>query len=332
MRRTDPSRSPAPAAAASARPFASATASLSASRSAAARFFRFEPDVADAGRAGRDGGVHQLAEPVQIVHAHFDAVGDDVASGDALAVDPVDVLAEVDAERADRVGGYASRLHRLLHAGHRLRVFLLCLLGLRRARLGGQLKKRAVRRAFNRRRAVDDDHGWTGWRWRLRSRGAGSKKRDGKGRDQLIHGALFRNSGEWPVSHKRLESPVPSSASHPAGPLAGVTVLDLTRVLSGPYCTMLLADMGARVIKIEHPGRGDDTRAWGPPFINGESSYFLSINRNKESVALDFKRPEGRRALDALIARADVVVENFRPACLRAWGSTTARWQPRTRG
>ena len=83
---------------------------------------------------------------------------------------------------------------------------------------------------------------------------------------------------------------------HPAGPLAGVTVLDLTRVLSGPYCTMLLADMGARVIKIEHPGRGDDTRAWGPPFISGESTYFLSINRNKESVALDFKRAEGRGA------------------------------------
>ena len=74
-----------------------------------------------------------------------------------------------------------------------------------------------------------------------------------------------------------------------AGPLAGLTVLDLTRVLSGPYCTMLLGDMGARVIKIEQPGRGDDTRAWGPPFVNGESTYFLSINRNKESVTLDFK-------------------------------------------
>jgi crotonobetainyl-CoA:carnitine CoA-transferase CaiB-like acyl-CoA transferase len=126
---------------------------------------------------------------------------------------------------------------------------------------------------------------------------------------------------------------VPSSASHhPAGPLAGVTVLDLTRVLSGPYCTMLLADMGARVIKIEQPGRGDDTRAWGPPFINGESTYFLSINRNKESVALDFKRPEGRRVLDALIARADVVVENFRPGVLARLGldyGTLAAAHPR---
>jgi len=124
----------------------------------------------------------------------------------------------------------------------------------------------------------------------------------------------------------------PSASHHPAGPLAGVTVLDLTRVLSGPYCTMLLADMGARVIKIEQPGRGDDTRAWGPPFINGESTYFLSIHRNKESVALDFKRPEGRRVLDALIARADVVVENFRPGVLARLGldySTLAAAHPR---
>ena len=74
-------------------------------------------------------------------------------------------------------------------------------------------------------------------------------------------------------------------------PLDGITVLDLTRVLSGPYCTMLLADMGARVIKIEQPRSGDDTRQWGPPFIGSESAYFLSINRNKESVTLDFKEP-----------------------------------------
>lgn len=103
-------------------------------------------------------------------------------------------------------------------------------------------------------------------------------------------------------------------------PLAGVTILDLSRVLAGPYCTMLAADMGARVIKIEHPVRGDDTRAWGPPFQDGESAYFLSVNRNKESVALDFKAPEGRRVLDALIGRADVLVENFRPGTLAAQG------------
>ena len=97
------------------------------------------------------------------------------------------------------------------------------------------------------------------------------------------------------------------------GPLQGVTVLDLTRVLSGPYCTMMLGDMGARVIKIEHPDRGDDTRAWGPPFVAGESTYFLSVNRNKESVTLDFKRDGGRRVLEALLTKADVLVENFRP-------------------
>jgi crotonobetainyl-CoA:carnitine CoA-transferase CaiB-like acyl-CoA transferase len=103
-------------------------------------------------------------------------------------------------------------------------------------------------------------------------------------------------------------------------PLDGLTVVDLTRVLSGPYCTMLLADMGARVIKIERPGAGDDTRAWGPPFVGGESSYFLSVNRNKESVALDFKSPRGRAILDALVARADVLVENFHPGTLDALG------------
>jgi crotonobetainyl-CoA:carnitine CoA-transferase CaiB-like acyl-CoA transferase len=117
-------------------------------------------------------------------------------------------------------------------------------------------------------------------------------------------------------------------------PLDGITVLDLTRVLSGPYCTMLLADMGARVIKLEQPGKGDDTRAWGPPFlypsapspragdpdVKGESAYFLSINRNKESVTLDFKKPEGRAVLDRLIAKSDVVVENFRPGTLARIG------------
>ena len=102
--------------------------------------------------------------------------------------------------------------------------------------------------------------------------------------------------------------------------LDGITVLDLTRVLSGPYCTMLLGDMGARVIKIEQPGKGDDTRAWGPPFLDCESAYFLSINRNKESVTLDFKHPEGRAILDRLIERSDVLVENFRPGTLAKMG------------
>ena len=112
----------------------------------------------------------------------------------------------------------------------------------------------------------------------------------------------------------------PKSRTPSPGPLDGLTVLDLTRVLSGPYCTMLLADMGARVIKIDHPERGDDTRGWGPPFVSGESTYFLSVNRNKESVTLDFKTPEGREVLDALIERADVLVENFRPGTLDRLG------------
>jgi formyl-CoA transferase/CoA:oxalate CoA-transferase len=116
------------------------------------------------------------------------------------------------------------------------------------------------------------------------------------------------------------------------GPLDGLTIVDLTRVLSGPYCTMLLADMGARVIKVEQPGRGDDTRAWGPPFVGTESAYFLSINRNKESVTLDFKTAEGRRILEQLIGTADVVVENFRPGAMTRLGldyATIAQRQPR---
>ena len=103
-------------------------------------------------------------------------------------------------------------------------------------------------------------------------------------------------------------------------PLDGLTILDFTRVLAGPYCTMQLADLGARVIKIEQPGRGDDTRAWGPPFVRGESAYFLSINRNKESVALDLKHSRARGILDALVSRADVIVENFRPGTMERLG------------
>jgi crotonobetainyl-CoA:carnitine CoA-transferase CaiB-like acyl-CoA transferase len=115
-------------------------------------------------------------------------------------------------------------------------------------------------------------------------------------------------------------------------PLEGLTVVDLTRVLSGPYCTMQLADMGARVIKIERPGAGDDTRAWGPPFIEGESAYFLSINRNKESVTLNFKHPDGLRILHELVAGADILVENFRPGTLDDMGldyATISQRHPR---
>ena len=96
--------------------------------------------------------------------------------------------------------------------------------------------------------------------------------------------------------------------------LEGIVVADFSRVLAGPLCTQLLADAGARVIKIEDPVRGDETRRWGPPFVNNVSTYFLSINRNKESVALDLKSQAGARAARAIVERADVVIDNFLPS------------------
>ncbi len=103
-------------------------------------------------------------------------------------------------------------------------------------------------------------------------------------------------------------------------PLEGILVVDLTRALAGPYCTMMLADFGARVVKIESPEGGDDTRGWGPPFVGGESAYFLSVNRNKESVTLNLKHPKGREVLHRLLERADVLVENFRPGVMDRLG------------
>ena len=105
------------------------------------------------------------------------------------------------------------------------------------------------------------------------------------------------------------------SDSHP-GPLDGIRVLDLTRVLAGPYCTMFLGDLGAEVVKVEQPGIGDDTRGWGPPFTGGESAYFLCVNRNKKSVTIDLKSTEGVALLRRLAERADVLIENFRPGTM----------------
>ncbi|HZU75177.1 MAG TPA: CoA transferase [Dehalococcoidia bacterium] len=102
------------------------------------------------------------------------------------------------------------------------------------------------------------------------------------------------------------------SIPQPAGPLQGVRVLDLSRVLAGPYCAMMLGDMGAEVIKIEQPGEGDETRAWGPPFAGGESAYYLAANRNKRGITLNLKHPEGRQILLDLVRRADVLIENFK--------------------
>jgi formyl-CoA transferase len=98
-------------------------------------------------------------------------------------------------------------------------------------------------------------------------------------------------------------------------PLNGIRVLDLSRVLAGPYCTMVLGDLGADVIKVESP-EGDETRGWGPPFAEGESAYYLCVNRNKRSIVVDFKTEEGRRITHELIKRSDVLVENFRPGTL----------------
>ena len=114
------------------------------------------------------------------------------------------------------------------------------------------------------------------------------------------------------------------------GPLAGIVVADLTRALAGPHASMMFGDLGATVIKIETPGTGDDTRGWGPPFMEPagaqrESTYFLSTNRNKKSVVLDLKSEEGLALLESLVSRADVLMENFRTGVLDRLGLTAER-------
>ena len=110
--------------------------------------------------------------------------------------------------------------------------------------------------------------------------------------------------------------------------LHGVRVLDLTRVLAGPYCTQLLGDLGADIIKVEAPGRGDDTRHWGPPFTeSGQAAYFLSANRNKRSLTLNLKSDQGQQILRDLIKQSDVLVENFRTGTLAKWGLDYDRLQ-----
>ncbi len=109
------------------------------------------------------------------------------------------------------------------------------------------------------------------------------------------------------------------AAENAAGPLSGVTVVDLSRILAGPYCTLMMAELGARVIKVETPGNGDDARHYGP-FVNGKSAYFQSINRGKESIALNLKTPEDCAILDRMLEDADVIVENFRPGTMEKLG------------
>lgn len=113
---------------------------------------------------------------------------------------------------------------------------------------------------------------------------------------------------------------MPSEHRDPEGALSGIVVADFGRVLAAPYLTMLFADLGAEVIKIERPGSGDDTRAWGPPFADGEATYFLGVNRNKRSVALDLAAEPDREAARRIAARADVLVENFRPGTMERLG------------
>ncbi len=108
------------------------------------------------------------------------------------------------------------------------------------------------------------------------------------------------------------------------GPMAGTRVVDLTRILAGPLCTMMLGDMGADVIKVEPPGTGDDTRGWGPPFAAGEAAYFLGVNRNKRSLTLNVARPAGQKILASLIAKADVLIDNFKLGTRDKWGFTDA--------
>ena len=108
------------------------------------------------------------------------------------------------------------------------------------------------------------------------------------------------------------------------GPLAGMRVVDLTRILAGPLCTMMLGDMGAEVIKVEPPDKGDDTRGWGPPFVAGEAAYFLGINRNKRSLTLNMAVPAGQKVLAGLVEKADVLIDNFRIGTLEKWGFTDA--------
>jgi len=103
------------------------------------------------------------------------------------------------------------------------------------------------------------------------------------------------------------------------GALAGLKVIDLTRVLGGPYCTMILGDHGAEIIKLEPP-QGDEVRYWGPPFLDGDASYFIGVNRNKQSVGLDLAQPAGRAVLLRLLESADILIENFKPGSMEKWG------------
>ncbi|KAF2454130.1 CoA-transferase family III domain-containing protein [Lineolata rhizophorae] len=143
--------------------------------------------------------------------------------------------------------------------------------------------------------------------------------------------AAAATAARWPrlASQRNFASVTPTATSSKGSlPLEGIKVLDLTRVLAGPYCTQILGDLGAEVVKVEHPERGDDTRAWGPPYAGytdgrdgtGESAYYLSVNRNKKSLGLSFKESEGQSIVRELARKADVFVENYLPGSLKKYG------------
>ncbi|MCX7520774.1 CoA transferase [Microbacterium sp. STN6] len=145
--------------------------------------------------------------------------------------------------------------------------------------------------------------------------------------------AQVQQSGQWSSRARSgaaaAAETVQADAGAASGPLAGLVVLDLSRALAGPHAAMMLGDLGARVIKVEAEGTGDDTRGWGPPFVgpadDPQATYFLSCNRNKESVCLDLKTDAGSNTLERLIARADVLVENFRTGVMDRLGFSTGR-------
>src|SRR5207237_104758 len=128
-----------------------------------------------------------------------------------------------------------------------------------------------------------------------------------------------------PTSTAHPTGPMPptdddAASGSPTAPLHGLRIADFSRVLAGPLATQILGDLGADVIKIERPGEGDDTRHWGPPFVGADAAYFLALNRNKRSIALDLGSPEGAGIARRIARRADVVIENFRPGLMAAFG------------
>ncbi|KAI1290316.1 Succinate--hydroxymethylglutarate CoA-transferase [Halotydeus destructor] len=129
--------------------------------------------------------------------------------------------------------------------------------------------------------------------------------------------AQCHNGSIWKNSDKNNNSPTDGKVK---GALAGIKVLDLTRILAGPFCTMMLADLGADVIKVERPGVGDETRQWGPPYVKDQSCYFLAVNRNKKSISVDLKNPAGLEIIKKLASRCDIFVENYLPGKLEHMG------------